>query len=157
MPAAHARARAVGCSSQNSNARRPTRGIFTQPRRRERRKTEPDQDRRGDGYRRAKAGGSFEESAECEGNQQHLQAAVRRHSPYRLLQGPKGPRRHRQPIHEDDIEHDPTDRKKTDDRLQYYRAQPAESCRAKNKSKGSRDNERQPLHRVSSRADLRGS
>jgi hypothetical protein len=36
----------------------------------------------------------------------------------RLLQRRKSPSRHRQPVHEDDVEHDPADRKEADDRAE---------------------------------------
>ena len=77
-----------------------------------RREAEPDQDRAGHGDRCAEARGAFEECAEAERDQQQLQAAILGDAADRGLQRSEHTFLHRQPVEEDDVEHDPADREK---------------------------------------------
>ena len=84
-------------------------------------KPRPDQDRAGDGDRRAEAARALEEGAEREGHQQQLQAPVGRDAGDRLLQDGEPALLHRQPVEEDDVEDDPADREEARDHAEDRR------------------------------------
>src|ERR1700724_430026 len=65
--------------------------------------------------------------AERKGDQQQLDAPVRAHPADRLLQRLDRAAGEGQPVHEEDVEHDPADREETDDRAEHGRTnrQPA--------------------------------
>ena len=89
---------------------------------RERREAEPDQDRAGDGDRRAEARCAFEEGAEGKRDQQKLQAAIRGDAADRGLQRLERALLDRQPVQKDDVENDPADREEAGDRAEHGRA-----------------------------------
>ena len=84
----------------------------------ERREAETDQDGGRHRDRRPEPRGAFEKCAEREGNQQQLQAPVGRDAADRPLQDRESAGRDGQPVHEDDVEHNPADREKPDQRAE---------------------------------------
>lgn len=91
--------------------------------RRERRKTEPDQDRAGHRDGSAETRRAFEESADRERDQQQLKPAVLGDTAYGGLQRLERTFLDRQPIKKDDVEHDPTNREEACDGAQNRRTQ----------------------------------
>ena len=89
----------------------------------ERREAEADQDRARYGNRRAEARGALEEGAEREGDEQKLQPAIRGDAADRRLQGLERALLDRQPIEENDVENDPSDREKAGYRAEHGRTQ----------------------------------
>jgi hypothetical protein len=85
----------------------------------ERREAEADQDRAGDGDRRAETRCAFKERAEAERDQQKLQPPVLSYAADRRLQRLEHAPLHRQAVEEDDVEHDPADGEEAGDGAEH--------------------------------------
>ena len=88
----------------------------------ERRKAESNQNRAGDGHRRAKSGRALEKRAEGKCDQQQLQTAIRGDAADRRLKRLECALLHRQPVQKEDVENDPADREEACDGTEDRRA-----------------------------------